>query len=113
MLYLLVQGLRFVKPEYFVTRPSAGFSEAETGGFLDPLIGTLSMVLIAMAIAFPIGLGIGVWLSEWGRPGWLARVIESTIEMLAGTPSIVFALFGVLLFRNPVLSFFSSETEAS
>lgn len=110
VLYLAVQGIRFIKPEYFVTSPSAGFSEAETGGFLDPLLGTLAMVVIAMLIAFPIGLGIGIWLSEWGRPGWLARTTESAVEMLAGTPSIVFALFGVLLFRSPVLGFFSQQT---
>ncbi|MFT4034294.1 MAG: phosphate ABC transporter permease PstA [Patulibacter sp.] len=109
VLYLLVQGIRFVRPELFITSPSAGFSERETGGFLDPLIGTLVMVLIAMSIAFPAGLGIGVWLSEYGRPAWLARVTESTIEMLAGTPSIVFALFGTLVFQSPALALLSQE----
>ncbi len=111
VVFLCVQGIRFIKPELFVTSPSAGFSESETGGFLDPLIGTFAMVIMAMALAFPAGLGIGVWLSEYGRPAWLARVTESTIEMIAGTPSIVFALFGVLLFQNPALAFFSQETD--
>ncbi len=111
VIYLMVQGIRFVKPEYFVTSPSAGFSESETGGFLDPLIGTLQVTAMAMAIAFPVGLGVGVWLSEYGRPTWLARLTESTVEMLAGTPSIVFALFGVLLFQSPVLAAFSQKNE--
>lgn len=111
VVYLMVQGIRFVKPEYFVTSPSAGFSESERGGFLDPLIGTVVVAVLAMAIAFPVGLGVGVWLSEYGRPSWMARLTESTIEMLAGTPSIVFALFGVLLFQHPALGLFSQSTD--
>lgn len=111
VLYMMVQGLRFVRPELFVTSPSAGFTESETGGFLDPLVGTVIIALMAMAIAFPLGLCIAVWLSEYGRPSLLARVTESTIEMLAGTPSIVFALFGTLLFEQGALAFFSRTND--
>ena len=52
------------------------------------------VAVIAIAIAMPVGIGVAVWLSEYGRPAALARVAESTVEMLAGTPSIVLALFG-------------------
>ena len=107
VLYLLVEGLKYVRPELFVTHPSAGFGEGDTGGFLDPLIGTALVALMAMLIAFPLGVIIGVWLSEFGRPFGLARAIESTVEMLAGTPSIVFALFGALLFQSGALGFLS------
>jgi phosphate transport system permease protein len=62
---------------------------------------------MAMAIAFPVGLGIGVWLSEFGRPFALARLTESTVEMIAGIPSIVLALFGTLIFQSPALGFLS------
>jgi len=51
-----------------------------------------------------------VWLSEYARPSWLARVAESTVEMMAGAPSIVLALFGALLFRSPVLGFLSQTS---
>jgi phosphate transport system permease protein len=110
VLYLLTQGLRYVRPELFVSRPATGFSEAHTGGFLDPLIGTFIVGLMAMAIAFPVGLGVGVWLSEFGRPFALARAAESCIEMIAGTPSIVLALFGTLIFQSPALGFLSRTT---
>jgi phosphate transport system permease protein len=110
VLYLLVQGLRYVRPSLFVTHPAVGFSERDTGGFLDPLIGTLAVGSMAMAIAVPAGLGIGVWLSEFGRPFALARAAESTIEMIAGTPSIVLALFGTLIFQNGALGFLSRTT---
>jgi phosphate transport system permease protein len=111
VLFLMVQGLRYIRLDLFVTHPAAGFSESDSGGFLDPLIGTFVLAILAMGIAFPVGLGVAVWLSEYARPAWLARIAESTIEALAGVPSIVFALFGVLLFQSPVLGFLSQTND--
>jgi phosphate transport system permease protein len=109
VIYFLVQGLKYVRPSLFVTNPTAGFTASTTGGFLDPLLGTLIVTTLAMIIALPTGIAVAVWLSEYGRPYGLARVAESTIEMIAGTPSIVLALFGILLFQSPALGFFSRE----
>jgi phosphate transport system permease protein len=108
VIYFLVQGIKYVRPSLFVTNPSVNASTSvPTGGFLDPLLGTLLITAMAMAIALPVGIAIAVWLSEYGRPAALARVAESSIEMIAGTPSIVLALFGVLLFEAPALGFLS------
>ena len=74
------------------------------------MIGTLLVAIIAMVIAAPVGIAIAVWLSEYARPTALARVAESTIEMFAGAPSIVLALFGTLLFESPVLGFLSETS---
>jgi phosphate transport system permease protein len=111
VVYMMVQGIRYVRPELFVTPPSAGVTDANVGGFLDPLLGTVIVAAMAMGIAFPVGLGVGVWLSEYGNPSWLARLTESTIEMLAGSPSIVFALFGTLLFEQGALAFLSRTND--
>ncbi len=111
VLYMMVQGIRYISLELIFTSPAAGFSESETGGFLDPLLGTIIVAAMALGIAFPIGLGVAIWLSEYGRPSWLARVTESTVEMLAGSPSIVFALFGVLIFEQGAFSFFSRTVD--
>jgi phosphate transport system permease protein len=108
--YFLVEGLRYLRPNLLVTNPAAGVSENQTGGFLDPLLGTVIIALMAMTIALPVGIAIAVWLSEFGRPAALARVAESGIEMLAGTPSVVLALFGTLLFEAPALGFFSQTS---
>jgi phosphate transport system permease protein len=105
--WMLVQGLRYVRPALLVTHPSAGFGQSDSGGFLDPLIGTLLVAAIGIAIALPVGVGTAVWLSEYGRPFGLARVVESAVEMVAGTPSIVLALFGTLIFSSPALGFLS------
>jgi len=110
VIYFLVEGLRYLRPNLLVTNPAAAASETQTGGFLDPLLGTLIIGAMSMAIAVPVGVGIAVWLSEFGRPTGLARVAESAVEMMAGEPSIVLALFGLTLFTLPALGFLSQST---
>jgi phosphate transport system permease protein len=108
VVFLAIQGLRYLHPDMIWTNPRAGYTENETGGILAPLIGTLLVTTVAMAIATPVGVGIAVWLSEYSRPAPLARVVESTVEMLAGAPSIVLALFGLILFESHLLGFLST-----
>ena len=109
VIYLFVQGIRYVRPNLLVSRPEVGYTENQTGGFLDPMIGTLLVAVLAMAIAAPVGIAIAVWLSEYARPTGLARVAESTIEMFAGAPSIVLALFGTLLIITRPLAYFENH----
>ena len=68
--------------------------------------------MIATVIAAPVGVGIAVWLTEYGRPSWLARAVESGVEIVAGTPSIVLAIFGLLVFQQGIFSFLSYEATA-
>jgi phosphate transport system permease protein len=110
VVFMAVQGLRYLRPSLLVSSPSAGFSASQTGGFLDPMIGTVVVALLGTAIALPLGVTIAVWLSEYGRPFALARATESTIEMVAGIPDIVLALFGLLIFSSPILGFLSRTT---
>jgi phosphate transport system permease protein len=109
VIYVLVQGIRYLQPELLWTNPKVGSSQGETGGFLAPLLGTLIVTTLAMLLATPIGVGVAVWLSEYARPRPLARVVDSTVEMFAGAPSIVLALFGVILFRASFLSFLTER----
>jgi len=110
VLYLVIQGIRYLSPDLLWTNPKVGLTQNETGGFLAPLLGTIIATSIAMALATPIGVGVAVWLSEYARPRWLARVVESTVEMFAGAPSIVLALFGVILFRASFMGFLTEKT---
>ncbi len=109
--YFLVEGLQYVSIHVLTTNPKAGYNQSETGGFLQPMLGTAILAAIAMAIALPAGIGIAVWLSEYGRPRALARVAESTIEMLAGAPTVVLALFGLLLFQTQLFGILSQVTQ--
>jgi phosphate transport system permease protein len=109
--YLLVKGLAYLKPSMLVTPATAGFSESQTGGFSDAFIGTLIVAVMGISIALPVGIGVAVWLVEYGRPVALTRIAESTIEAIAGIPSIVLALFGTVIFSSTALGFLSRTTE--
>jgi phosphate transport system permease protein len=109
--YMLVKGLQYLRPELLWTRPQAELEQADTGGFLDPLFGTLLLTVMATAIAGPLGAGVAIWLTEYGRPRWLARTVESGVEIVAGTPSIVLAIFGLIFFSQGIFGFLSFTNE--
>ena len=111
VIYLLVQGIKFLKPSMLVTPASAGYTQGESGGFSDAFIGTIILGTMAISLALPIGVSIAVWLVEYGRPKALARLTELTIEAIAGIPSIVLALFGTVIFSSVALGFLSRSTE--
>lgn len=111
VVYLFIQGIKFLKPSMLVTPASAGFEQTETGGFSDAFIGTMMLAVMGIVIALPLGVATAVWLVEYGRPAALARLTESTIEAIAGIPSIVLALFGTVIFSSTALGFLSRETE--
>jgi phosphate transport system permease protein len=57
-------------------------------------VGTLYLVIGAIAIALPLGLGAAIYLIEYTREGKITRMIRTGADLLNGTPSIVFGLFG-------------------
>ena len=111
VVYLFIKGISYLEPSMLTTPASAGFSQAESGGFSDALIGTLIVAVLAISIALPTGVATAIWLVEYGRPAALARITESTIEAIAGIPSIVLALFGTVIFSSTALGFLSRSSE--
>jgi phosphate transport system permease protein len=107
VLYMLFRGVQYLTPTLLLSHPQPSLDQSQSGGFLDPLLGTLVLTTLGIVIALPIGVGIAVWLAEYGRPPWLARAVESGIEVVAGTPSIVLAIFGLLLFTQQIFAFMS------
>ena len=111
VIYLLVQGLRYLRPSLLVTHPTVGLHREPDRRLSGPddRHGA-GRARSRWRSRCRWGSAIAVWLSEYGRPSALARVAESTVEMLAGTPSIVLALFGMLIFEAPALGFLSQTT---
>jgi phosphate transport system permease protein len=98
--YMAVRGAQYFDLAMFFESPNAEIDQSQSGGFRDPLIGTFMLLVMSTLIAAPLGVTIAVWLTEYGRPTWLARMVESSIEIVAGTPSIVLAMFGLILFQD-------------
>jgi phosphate transport system permease protein len=68
------------------------------GGVFPILVGTLEVTLLGVALAAPLGIGTAVYLCEYTREGAATRVIRFGSDCLAGVPSIIFGLFGFVLF---------------
>jgi len=75
--------------------------QEEFGGFVM-IYGTLATSLIALLIAVPVSFGIALFLTELS-PAWLKRPLGTAIELLAAVPSIVYGMWGLLVF-GPVLA---------
>jgi phosphate transport system permease protein len=71
-------------------------------GALIPIYGTLATSLVALVIAVPVSFGIALFLTELAPP-WLRRPLGIAIELLAGIPSIVYGMWGLLVFA-PIFS---------
>ena len=114
VLYMLIRGLQYVQLDALFQHPVVQSTTTITGtagGYLDPLEGTLLLTALGILIALPIGVATAVWLSEYGRPAWLARLVESGVEIVAGTPTIVLAIFGLLIFSKSAFGFLSFTAE--
>jgi phosphate transport system permease protein len=110
VLFMLVKGISYLRPSLLVQSPQGSLDQSKAGGFLDPIVGTVLLTAIGTALAAPLGVALAAWLSEYARPAWLARAVESGIEMIAGVPSIVLAIFGLLVFSQGFLSFLSQTS---
>jgi phosphate transport system permease protein len=114
LVWLGVNGLRNVSLDFIFSNPSPGsLEEGLAGGVFSPLIGTLIVIVLGTAVALPLGLATAIFLAEYGRPRWLARLADTSIDLIFGVPSIVFALFGLAIFTNGEFAFLSNEVESS
>jgi phosphate transport system permease protein len=93
--YLLSKGLGAWSSSFFTTDPTGNtfFKSSSIGGVKSAILGTIEMVALASAIAVPIGVGVAIWLVEYGKSSWFAQVVRFFVDVLTGVPSIVFGLF--------------------
>lgn len=69
-----------------------------TEGILPNIINTLYIIIVTLLIACPIGIGGAIYLNEYATNKSFVKIISFTTEVLAGIPSIIYGLFGMLFF---------------
>lgn len=95
--YILKEGIPAFKFDYLISTTSI---LKNTVGILPNIINTLYMIALTLLIAGPIGIGGAIYLNEYASNKRLVEIISFTTEVLAGIPSIIYGLFGMLFFGN-------------
>ena len=92
--YILVKGIPYLTPSLF-----AWEYNSENVSLMPALVNTVAMTVLSLLIAVPLGIFAAIYLVEYAKRGnKLVAVVRVTAETLSGIPSIVYGLFGFLLF---------------
>jgi phosphate transport system permease protein len=95
MLDIFNKGVGVLSWEFLTQPPREGMTE---GGIFPAILGTFLVSIITVIFAVPLGMFAAVYLNEYAFPGRTTRLIRLAIRNLSGVPSIVYGLFGVVLF---------------
>lgn len=101
--YILFRGVKGITWEFLSTKPSL---LRGTNGILPNILNTLYIILMTLIIVLPLGVGAAVYLNEYAKNRKAVKIIELAAETLAGIPSIIYGLVGMLIF----VQFFSLNT---
>ncbi|MGN1433141.1 MAG: phosphate ABC transporter permease PstA [Ruminococcus sp.] len=94
IVYVLVRGIPNLTPELFSLT-----YDSDNVSCMPSIINTIVLTLLTLLIAVPFGIGAAIYLAEYAKKGnRLVKVIRTMAETLAGIPSIVYGLFGMLFF---------------
>jgi phosphate transport system permease protein len=107
--YIIANGIGALSWE-FISQPPRDSGRA--GGIFPAIVGTIYLVLGAILLALPVGVGTAVYLVEYKREGKLTKIIRACVENLNATPSIVFGLFGfafLVLYLNLGISLLAGQ----
>jgi phosphate transport system permease protein len=90
--YLLKKGLGSINGGFFTTDPTGSFF-GSVGGVRSAILGSIEIVALATVISVPIGVGVALYLTEYGKESKFASLVRYFVDVMTGVPSIVFGLF--------------------
>lgn len=92
---IIYEGIEIVNWNFLTESPRNNMTE---GGIGPAIFGTLSVTIIMVLFAVPLGVFTAIYINEYARDKWFARLIKLSVNNLAGVPSIIFGLFGLGFF---------------
>lgn len=95
--YILYRGVPYFDFSYLINTTSI---LKGTVGILPNIINTLYIIVVTLLVVCPIGIGGAIYLNEYAKNKKFVALISFTTEVLAGIPSIIYGLFGMLFFGN-------------
>lgn len=101
--YILYRGAGNITLELLTSKPSL---LRGTVGILPNILNTLYIIIFTLLLVLPLGVGAAIYLNEYAKNKKVVRLIELATETLAGIPSIIYGLVGMLIF----VQFFKFET---
>jgi phosphate transport system permease protein len=93
--FIVDRGWRVLSWDFIFEPPRDGMTQ---GGVWTPLVGTLELTVVSMLATIPVGVGTGLYFSEYATDSFFTRVLRQSIRALAGVPAVVFGLFGLSFF---------------
>lgn len=93
--YILYRGLPHITVEFLTNKPSV---IRGTQGILPNILNTVYLILMTLLVVLPLGVGAAIYLNEYASNKKVVRIIELATETLAGIPSIIYGLVGMLIF---------------
>jgi phosphate transport system permease protein len=91
--YLIYKGISaWTSSGFFTTDPNGNFF-GNPGGIRSAIFGTLEIVALASLVSIPAGIGVALYLTEYGKDSWFANTVRYLVDVMTGVPSIVFGLF--------------------
>jgi len=93
--YIVYNGYSAISIEFLTEMPKRMMTQ---GGIYPAIVGTVLLIIGSMGIALPVGIMAAIYLNEYAGESRTTWLIEMAINNLAGTPSVVFGLFGLALF---------------
>ncbi|MBP3961632.1 phosphate ABC transporter permease PstA [Paenibacillus lignilyticus] len=95
--FILFRGIGHISFDFLTSAPQT----IKAGGGIGPqLFNSLFLLVLTLIITIPLGLGAGIYMSEYAKPGRLTDSIRLVVEVLSSFPSIVVGLFGLLVIVN-------------
>lgn len=94
VIYVVSNGISHINWSFIVS----DYQTDGTGGILPMIITTLYLIFVSLIVATPLGIFSAIYLCEYAKQGRIVRLIRFATQSLAGIPSIIYGLFGMIFF---------------